>query len=261
MDLLLDFGLAWISVIFAIILCIIYVFRILIKKHGIFKDLNRKLRKYHKHFGVLLIITGFVHGFFSSEPVLSLNPGTICWVLSILLGLNWVFRKLFDKSKDWLFYHRILTIGLILALVLHIFNVGIQAPKLLMNLSAPSRNNNKISSIIKEFQGVELKDGTFEGEAEGFRPGLKVSVEIKNNSITDIKIIEHNEENSNIYKRAMEELPQSIIGNQDLDVDTVSGCTMTSVGIINAVNDALSKALISGELPDMKQMTSHGRRH
>ena len=35
-------------------------------------------------------------------------------------------------------------------------------------------------------------DGTFEGEANGYRPGLKVSVDIKNNKITSIRITSYN---------------------------------------------------------------------
>ncbi len=271
MDLFLNFGLAWISVIFAIILSVIYIFRILMKKSDkykkIFTNLNRILRKHHKYIGALLIITGFVHGFFSSESVLSLNIGTISWVLSILLGFNWMFRKIFSKSKGWLYYHRILTIGFVLTLVLHIFDVGIQAPQLLMDLSAPvpqseiSYDENTLDSINEGFQGVKLKDGTFEGEATGYKPGLKVSVEIKNNKITSITIIEHNEENSRIYTPAMDNVPQYIVDNQSLDVDTVSGCTMSSVGIINATNDALSKALVSGELPELKALPENRKRH
>ena len=42
----------------------------------------------------------------------------------------------------------------------------------------------------------------------------------------------------------MDVIPSEIINEQSLDVDIVSGATYTSNGIINAVKDALSKALI-----------------
>ncbi len=41
---------------------------------------------------------------------------------------------------------------------------------------------------------------------------------------------------------AIEEIPGKIISSQSTSVDVVSGASYTSKGIINAVNDALSKA-------------------
>ena len=40
----------------------------------------------------------------------------------------------------------------------------------------------------------------------------------------------------------------SVINSQSLDVDTVSGATYSSAGIINAVKNTLENAVINGEL-------------
>lgn len=40
----------------------------------------------------------------------------------------------------------------------------------------------------------------------------------------------------------MKEIPKSIIKHQTLDIDSISGATYTSNGIIDAVKDALNKA-------------------
>lgn len=39
----------------------------------------------------------------------------------------------------------------------------------------------------------------------------------------------------------------TILNKQSLEVDAVTGATYSSKGIINAVSDALSKAVVSGE--------------
>lgn len=87
----------------------------------------------------------------------------------------------------------------------------------------------------------EYADGTYTGSASGFSSGLKVQVVISNGKISDIQVVSHNE-TPGFYERAIETVPEEIISNQTTDVDTVSGATYTSVGIINAVNDALSNA-------------------
>ena len=114
-----------------------------------------------------------------------------------------------------------------------------------------------MSTITKRYEGAKLKDGTYEGEATGYKPGLTVSVTIKDNVISSIKITDHNEENSRYYAKAMDTVPGEIIDNQSLDVDAVTGATFTSIGIINAVNDALLKAVISGELPEQQQLPAN----
>ena len=45
-----------------------------------------------------------------------------------------------------------------------------------------------------------------------------------------------------------------ILDNQSTEVDTTAGATFTSIGIMNATNDALSKALIDGTLPINKTL-------
>jgi uncharacterized protein with FMN-binding domain len=269
MNLFVDMGLAWISVILAALLSIIYVLRISSRNKGksgkIAGKLNKSLRKYHKYIGVLLILTGFIHGLFSTQKVLSFNLGTIVWVVSILLGISWMMRKYLGKLKGWIFYHRLLTVLLIGTLVWHIVDVGgIKVHKVLFGSVSPSHtasvDPSSLPNLESQLQGKQFKDGVYSGEATGFRPGLKVSVEIKDNKITDIQVTEHNEENARFYAEPVEQIPQRIISAQSTDVDTISGATYTSIGIINAVNNALSKALISGELPADKEVPQNSDR-
>ncbi len=267
MKLFLNFGFAWISVLLTIALSIIYILRKLIvqsKGKNIYLiSLNRKLRKHHKLIGIMLVITGLVHGYFSSESILSLNLGTASWIISILLGLNWMAKKSLSKYKGWIYYHRILTVAFILAIILHVVQVGgIQVHKLLLGSGTSSGQKAIVSDLNKSIQGATFKDGIYTGVADGYRPGLKVSVEIKNNVITSIEIIEHNEVNSRFYQKAMDTIPQAILDNQSTEVDATSGATFTSIGIMNAVNDALSQGLIGGTLPSTQQLPQnrgHGK--
>lgn len=88
-------------------------------------------------------------------------------------------------------------------------------------------------------------DGTYEGSANGFRRGITtVSVTIKKDSITDIQIIS-NGDDAPFFNSACDTIISEILGAQSANVDTVSGATYSSLGIMNAVADALSSAEIS----------------
>ena len=54
----------------------------------------------------------------------------------------------------------------------------------------------------------------------------------------------------------------TILNKQSLEVDAVTGATYSSKGIINAVSDALSKAVVSGEwsITDIQISNDHGGR-
>ena len=86
------------------------------------------------------------------------------------------------------------------------------------------------------------KDGVYTGTGTGYRPGLVVEVVIENGMITTVTVTEHNEKNEMFWGVPVELIPQLIVESQSTDVDTVSGATMTSRGIIEAVNDALEQA-------------------
>ena len=274
MNVLLDYGFAWISVVISIILSLKFLNRKLAQckseNQKLFKKINSIMRHFHIPLGIILIITGLIHGLFSSEQVLSINLGTICWLFSIILGLNWIFKKKFNRLGGWIKYHRICTASFLILIILHIINVGgIRVFDIIANNKfnniAEYETKNDLEDIISQeveednyndynsnLMGVELKDGIFTGIADGYGPNLVVEVEIKNNNIKNIEIIEEHEKNVRIYGKAIEIIPNEIIEKQTIEVDTVTGDTYTSIGIMNAVNDALSKALISGSLPDMK---------
>ena len=85
------------------------------------------------------------------------------------------------------------------------------------------------------------KDGTYTGSAQGFGGAITVEVTLASDEITDIQVTSAPGEDS-AYLSQGEGVISSIISAQSTDVDTVSGATFSSTGIINAVVDALGKA-------------------
>lgn len=85
------------------------------------------------------------------------------------------------------------------------------------------------------------RDGTYTGSAQGFGGAITVQVTLANDEITDIQVTSAPGEDS-AYLSQGEGVISSIISAQSTDVDTVSGATFSSTGIINAVVDALGKA-------------------
>ncbi len=88
------------------------------------------------------------------------------------------------------------------------------------------------------------KDGTYYGTGTGFGGTLKVQVDISGGKIVSIQILENHDGSTYISKASS--LINTIISSQSTNVDTVSGATYSSVGIIQAVRDALSQAAVSG---------------
>ena len=85
----------------------------------------------------------------------------------------------------------------------------------------------------------KIKDGTYEGQANGYRGLVKVSVTVKDHKITAIKVLS-NSDDAAFFNRASTGVIKSIIDKQSLKVDVVSGATYSSNGIIKAVKNALT---------------------
>ena len=85
------------------------------------------------------------------------------------------------------------------------------------------------------------KDGTYTGEAEGYGGMIQVEVTLAGDEITSINVVSAPGEDS-AYLSQAESVINSVISAQSTDVDTVSGATFSSTGILNAVDEALGKA-------------------
>ena len=85
-------------------------------------------------------------------------------------------------------------------------------------------------------------DGVYEGTGNGNGGEVKVNVTVENGKISDIVLQEGHSETPGIYEMAVDQVIPAIIEAQSTDVDSASGASMTSAGIREAVEDALSKA-------------------
>ena len=101
------------------------------------------------------------------------------------------------------------------------------------------------ASILQAEQEAEaepgLQDGTYEGSAFGFGDLITVSVTIQGGRMTDISVLDASGEDRPYYNQSLPLLDQ-MLSSQSAEVDTVSGATLTSEGLIGAVADALGKA-------------------
>ena len=85
-------------------------------------------------------------------------------------------------------------------------------------------------------------DGVYEGTAEGFGGPVSVEVTIDGGDITGIRLLDVSGEDP-AYLTQVESLLDQIMLTQGVNVDTISGATFTSKGLIHAVTEALRKAL------------------
>ena len=98
------------------------------------------------------------------------------------------------------------------------------------------------------------KDGTYYGSARGFGGNIRVKVTISGGKIAGISIVSASAETPSYFSSA-KSVVNRILKAQSPNVDTVSGATYSSTGIINAVKSALSQAAVSGNQADLKAET------
>ena len=97
----------------------------------------------------------------------------------------------------------------------------------------------------KKDTSVSYKDGVYEGQAEGFDGIVTVKVTIKNGKIK--KISNTNTDTPEFFNKAWKTIKSNVISRQSTsEIDTVSGATFSSNGILGAFSQALSKADQSG---------------
>lgn len=86
-----------------------------------------------------------------------------------------------------------------------------------------------------------IADGVYSGTGKGFKGNTTVQVTVETQQITEI-IVTQTYDDAKWFNRAYNTIVSSIIETQTTSVDTVSGATFSSNGIISAVNDALNSA-------------------
>ena len=85
------------------------------------------------------------------------------------------------------------------------------------------------------------KYGTYEGAGMGFGGEITVSVTVADGKVAEITVLSADGEDPAYYDQALAVLDE-IVSAQSTEVDTVSGATFSSTGLIDAAADALGKA-------------------
>ena len=98
-------------------------------------------------------------------------------------------------------------------------------------------------------------DGTYYGTAEGYLGDITVAVVIQNQTIQSVEILS-NEDDAAYFDRA-KVVANRVVNQQTIGVDTVSGATYSSRGIINAIQAALDAAKIAAD-PSQPVNPDHG---
>ncbi len=102
----------------------------------------------------------------------------------------------------------------------------------------PTSNETTIGS---EQSNAAYKTGKYTSSAKGNNGDVKVEVEVDDAKIVSVKILEHSE-TPGISDSPIKQIPETIVANQTLAVDTVAGATVTSKAILAAVESCLVEA-------------------
>lgn len=109
--------------------------------------------------------------------------------------------------------------------------------------TSESESDSSLAEIAAVQDASAYKDGTYYGTGKGFAGNIKVKVDIEGGKISAISIVSTKDGDS--YVKSASSLLDTIVEKQSTNVDTVSGATFSSRGIIAAVRSALSQAAVS----------------
>lgn len=121
------------------------------------------------------------------------------------------------------------------------------------NANQTNSGGNSVTTTTE----TKFKAGTYEGTAKGFGGDVVATVVLSDDKIEEITVV-GDSETQGIGSVAIETLPAKMVDTQSVQVDTVSGATVTSNAIIEAVTKALESAGVdvSTLVPVKKEVTS-----
>lgn len=90
---------------------------------------------------------------------------------------------------------------------------------------------------VKAIDVPAIKDGTYIGICQNKILFAVVQVEINNHKIMNIHVLAHKDS----YMKQAEWIAEKVCAQQSLDVDAISGATLTSHTVLKAIEQALEK--------------------
>ena len=139
--------------------------------------------------------------------------------------------------------------------MMKIISVVVIASLLMLSCTNNVKVNND-TTIVNNENEMSGDSIVYTGIAMGYNDLIKVDVSMDKGEILDIKVTSHNETpgvggelkdyDGNILTNAGESpitlIPRVMVENQSINIDTVTGATVTSYGIMHAVADAMVNA-------------------
>lgn len=102
-------------------------------------------------------------------------------------------------------------------------------------------NSGTTSTPTPSTSASSLTPGTYTATVTGHNAPITIEVTVNDHAIESIQVIESSE-TAGIGTNAMDQLTNDIIANQTVNLDTITGSTITSVTFMAAVKDALTQA-------------------
>ena len=102
-------------------------------------------------------------------------------------------------------------------------------------------SNNGAGTPTPDTSAAALTPGTYTATVTGHNAPITIEVTVTDQAIESINVVESSE-TAGIGTNAMEKLTDEIIANQTVNLDTITGSTITSATFLSAVKDALTQA-------------------
>lgn len=106
------------------------------------------------------------------------------------------------------------------------------------------------TAVFTAAADAAVKDGTFEGTGAGRGGPIQVAVTFQKGKIADVKIVKQTE-TAGVSDPALKTVPASVVAANSVNVDAVTGASMTRKGILEAVSAAIVAA--GGKVADFNK--------
>ena len=117
---------------------------------------------------------------------------------------------------------------------------------------AREKTADSVKKTAENDAGGDFQNGIYTGTGEGYRGKVTVTVKVADGKITELVLDDYADDKS-YMERAKNRIFQEMISRQNTDVDTVSGATYSSNGLIEAVNKALENEEGEGKKPEQEE--------
>lgn len=216
---------------FLCIICFVLLAAKALTRKWRLEKMDKFLMRLHKPVSVLLLVYCILHMIFvlpviQNRSVFVLISGVVAFILILMLI---ILCHVIKNKKLRIRWHRVLTVLIVIGLAGHMIFYYI-------DFNEYRENVKNIS--IDEVDLSEIKDGIYEGEYDAGYIYARVEVEIKDGRMVSVDLLEHRNERG----KPAEAILDTVLAQQKIAVETVSGATNSSKVIQKAIENAVKNA-------------------